>query len=133
MPLHGRSFVQIDVDVTQSSDNPMERIQTAISRKNVKDAIVKMSIDALPVQRTSISERQIRTLLEGAGAAFVARILVNVPRADGVTSMNMNRHDRLPTPVEALEMFLRRDDISAEERHILLAMGQSLMDDDSTQ
>ena len=47
--------------------------------------------------------------------------------------MNMNRHDRLPTPVEALEMFLRRDDISAEERHILLAMGQSLMDDDSTQ
>lgn len=132
MPLHGRPFVQIDVDVTQSGENPMERIQTAITRKNVKDAIVKMSIEALPVQRTSISERQIRMLLEGAGAAFVARILVNVPRTDGVASMNMNRHDRLPTPVEALEMFLRRDDISVAERHILLAMGQSLMDD-STQ
>ncbi len=132
IPLHGRPFVHIEVDVTQSGEQPMDRIYTALTRKDVKDAIVKVTIDALPVQRSMISERQIRIVLEGAGAAFVARVLVHVPRTDGLASVNMNRQDRLPTPVEALEIFLRRDDISDDERRILLAMGQSIMDE-STQ
>jgi exonuclease SbcD len=129
IPLAARPFVEIAVDVQQIGDSSvMDRIQLAIERKDVKNAVVKVVIDALPAQRALISDRQIRVWLEGLGAAYVARITVVLPRQiatpDGVQRVNT---DGLPTPIEALEEYLVRHGISESERAALLALGREIM------
>lgn len=128
IPLAARPFVEISIDVRQSGTEVMERIQLAIERKNVKDAVVKVVIDALPEQRTVISDRQIRIWLEGSGAAYVARIAVVVPRQNATPDGNQRVvANGLPTPYEALDEYLVRNGTSDSERTMLLALGQEIM------
>lgn len=126
IPLATRPFVEIEVDVTQSDAQVMERIQIAIERRDVTQAIVKVLINALPEQRALVNERQIRLLLEGAGAAYVVRITVLVPRTTGAVASALTT-PTLPTPYEALKAYLERSGISASEQTALLALGQAIM------
>ncbi len=123
--LQTRPFVEIEVDVKASVD-VMERIQVAIERKTLTQAIVKVSIDALPTQRSQIHEPTIRKWLESAGVAYVTRINVTMPRIDARPTAR-KFGDRLPTPVEALEAYLEQDAIPEAERAVLLNLGKTYM------
>ena len=102
IPLQTRPFVEIEVDVKTAAD-VMDRIQTAIERKTLTNAIVKVAIDAEPTQRSQIHEPTIRKWLETAGVAYITRIIVTIPRIEARPTLR-KFGDRLPTPAEALEI-----------------------------
>lgn len=128
VPLASRPFVEISVDAQQSGDTPMERIELAISRKTLTDAIVKIEITVAPVQKSLVSERQIRQLLELAGAAHVARIIIETPEQKEGRIVDNMRSDDIPTPMVALEKYLRQKEQSEQELALILELGRTIIE-----
>jgi DNA repair protein SbcD/Mre11 len=62
-----RAFVSIEVNV-KSSDAPLEKIEEAISKKDIQDAIVRVRIDCTTEQRKEILQKDVQKFLTGASA-----------------------------------------------------------------
>jgi len=58
-----RPFVEIDVDATQSGENPTETILAAIKKQSIDNAIVKLSYKILSEQQAALRETEIRAAL----------------------------------------------------------------------
>lgn len=128
MPLASRPFIEITVDAQQSGDMPMERIELAISRKTLTDAIVKLEITVAPAQKTLVNERHIRQLLEQAGVAHVARIIIETPEQKEGRIVDNMRSDDIPTPMVALEKYLRQKEQSEQELAVILELGRAIIE-----
>lgn len=126
-PLSARPFVSIEHDVRSSAD-PMGLVRALISRHDLRQAVVRVELQATREQAALLREDEIRTLLEEAGAFFVAAVTIQVERtgrrrfagaeealADGLT------------PRRALEIYLRAK--GTDERRItaLLAAADELL------
>jgi exonuclease SbcD len=128
VPLASRPFIEITVDVQQSGDTPMERIELAISRKTLTDAIVKLEITVAPAQKSLVSERQIRQLFVQAEVAHVARIVIETPEQKENRKVDVTRSDDIPPPLVALEKYLRKKEQSEQELALILELGRTIIE-----
>jgi exonuclease SbcD len=128
VPLASRPFIEITVDVQQSGDTPMERIELAISRKPLTDAIVKLEITVAPAQKSLVSERQIRQLFVQAEVAHVARIVIETPEQKENRKVDVTRSDDIPPPMVALEKYLRKKEQSEQELALILELGRTIIE-----
>ena len=128
VPLASRPFIEITVDVQQSGDTPMERIELAISRKTLTDAIVKLEITVAPAQKALVNERQIRQLFVQAEVAHVARIVIETPEQKENRKVDVTRSDDIPPPMVALEKYLRKKEQSEEELALILELGRTIIE-----
>jgi exonuclease SbcD len=128
VPLDSRPFVEIAVDVQQSGEFPMERVELAITRKTLTDAVVKIEITVDPAQKALVSERQIRQWCEQAGVAHVARIIIETAAQKESRIVDVTRTDDIPTPMVALEKYLRKKEQSEQELALILDLGRTIIE-----
>jgi exonuclease SbcD len=104
--LAARPFVSIEKDVRASSD-PLDQIVTLIGRHDLRQAVVRVEVQATREQAALLREEDIRARLEDAGAFVVAAITITVERS------SRRRYGAEPelmagiTPRRALEIYLR--------------------------
>ncbi|NJN66610.1 MAG: exonuclease SbcCD subunit D [Chloroflexaceae bacterium] len=124
-----RPFVRITVDIRGSSD-PQERIVTAIKRHDIREAVVRVEIQATREQASLLQELSIRDQLVEEGAFVVAAVAVEVPQetrrrfaeADQETISGM-------TVSRALEWYLQTKNYPPERVAALLAAADELLPD----
>ena len=105
--LRARPFVSIEKDVRPISD-PLAAVATLIGRAELREAVVRVELQATREQAALLREEELRRLLEQAGAFYIAAISVNVERSErrryaGVEQELLSGL----TPRRALELYLR--------------------------
>lgn len=127
--LAARPFITVDVDVRGSAE-PQARVATAISKRNLHDAVVRVRVEATAEQAALLRTDEIQTQLDQAEAFSVAAIAIDVERGTrgrlGDTGQDLL--DGL-TPRRALELYLESKNISDDRRTDLLAAAQELFDE----
>jgi DNA repair protein SbcD/Mre11 len=116
--LAARPFVTVSVDVRDVPD-PQARVMTAIERRPVRDAVVRVKIDARAEQTRLLRTDEIRDQLDAAGAFFVAAVAIEVERTGRGNRLGAGDAAILEglTPRKALELYLRaKTPPLAEER-----------------
>lgn len=105
--LAARPFITIAVDVRQSSD-AHTRVSTAIAKRDVHGAVVRVQILATAEQAAQLRTSDIQRELDEAGASFVAAVAVDVERANR-SRLGEAAQELLDglTPRKALELYLR--------------------------
>jgi exonuclease SbcD len=104
--LAARPFVSIEGDVRPSSD-PLGLVTTLIGRHDLRQAVVRVEIQATREQAALLREEEIRARLEEAGAFVIAAVTITVERT------SRRRYGAEPelmegiTPRRALELYLR--------------------------
>lgn len=104
--LAARPFVTIALDLTPSSD-PQERVAAAIARHNLRDAVVRLELQASREQAVLLNEETMRQQLREAGAFVVAAINIVVERTARRRLAGADELLEGLTPRKALELFLR--------------------------
>lgn len=104
--LAARPFVTIALDLTPSSD-PQERVAAAIVRHNLRDAVVRLELQASREQAVLLNEETMRQQLREAGAFVVAAINIVVERTARRRLAGADELLEGLTPRKALELFLR--------------------------
>jgi exonuclease SbcD len=131
MKLAARPFVTLDVDVRQSPD-PQSRVLLAIEKHDLREAVVRVRVQALAEQSERIRRDDLRAQIEQAGAFHAATIAVEVERS-GRGRLIAEGQDPLEgmTPRRALEVFLRSKTPALSETRIaaLLAAADELLAD----
>jgi DNA repair protein SbcD/Mre11 len=129
--LAARPFVTIAVDVRDVPD-PQARVEAAIAKRDVKDAVVRLKIEARAEQSSLLRSDELRARLDEAGVFFVAAVAVEVERS-GRTRLSQNGGDVLEglTPRKALELYLRAKTPPLAEERItaLLSAADELFSD----
>ncbi|RRR76744.1 MAG: exonuclease SbcCD subunit D [Candidatus Viridilinea halotolerans] len=127
--LAARPFVSITKDVRASSD-PLEQVRTLIGRHDLREAVVRVELQAEREQVPQLREERIRELLEAAEAFFIAAIKINVERSgrNRLAGMDQELLDGL-TPRRALELYLqsKQPPVTAPRTKALLAAADELL------
>jgi DNA repair protein SbcD/Mre11 len=125
--LAARPFVTVAVDVRNSVE-PQARVALAIEKHNLRDAVVRVKVDALPDQAAQIRTDTIQEQLELAGAFNVAGISIDVERANRGRLAEADRDvlDGL-TPRRALELYLQAKNTPEDRLAALLAAADELL------
>lgn len=105
--LDARPFVSIEHDVRPSSE-PLKLVETLIRRQDLRQAVVRVELEATREQALVLREEAIARLLEEAGAFAVAAINVRAERS-GRRRLAGAEEELLGglTPRRALELYLR--------------------------
>lgn len=125
--LAARPFVTIDVDVRNSAQ-PQARVIAAIEKHNLRDAIVRVKIEAAPSQVSLLRTDEIGRQIEAAGSFQIAAIAIDVERSNRGRLASTER-DLLEdlSPRRALELYLRTKNISEERIAALLLAADELL------
>lgn len=127
--LPARPFISIEVDV-RNQPNPAARITTAIERQNLQEAVVRVLIQATREQSAILSEEQIRSQLEEAGAFLVASVSIEVAREERGRYSNVEQELMGGlTPRRALELYLQSKQLDPARIATLLAAHDELVGD----
>lgn len=126
--LDARPFVSIEHDVRASSD-PLGLVRTLIGRHDLRQAVVRVELEATREQALALREEAVAQLLEEAGAFAVAAVTVKVERSG--RRRLAGAEDELMgglTPRRALELYLRSKQPPLAEARIaaLLAAADEL-------
>lgn len=105
--LDARPFVSIEHDVRPSSD-PLGLVATLIGRQDLRQAVVRVELEATREQALGLREEAIRQLLEQAGAFAIAAITLKVERS-GRRRLAGAEEELVGglTPRRALELYLK--------------------------
>lgn len=127
--LQARPFVSIEKDLRPLSD-PLGAVATLIERQELREAVVRLELQATREQAAMLREEELRRLLTEAGAFHIAAVNVNVERVErrryaGVEQELLSGL----TPRRALELYLRskQPPLSPERIAALLAAADELM------
>ncbi len=127
LPVAARRFVTVEVDVRQATD-PVERIMRAIEKRPLADAVVRVLVQCTAAQRPLIQDRQIREVVEGAGAFWVAAVALDVERSTrGRFAEVASELQGGLSPRRALELYLRTRGIEGTRQEQLLSAADELM------
>lgn len=128
VPLAARPFVSIERDLRRSSD-PVQALQTAIERHNLRDAVVRVEVELTHEQAALLREEQVREWLRAADAAVIAAIVFKVerPARQRFAGVAEALGEGL-TPLKALELYLKSKQVPPQRITQLLAAAQELMD-----
>ncbi|MFO7166948.1 MAG: exonuclease SbcCD subunit D [Chloroflexota bacterium] len=128
--LAARPFVTIEVDVRDTPD-PQARVMTAIERREVRDAVVRVKVEARAAEAGQLRAEEIRERLEELGAFFIAAVAIEVERTTRTGRLAGYDGDLLEglTPRKALELYLRTKTppISEERIAALLSAADELL------
>jgi DNA repair protein SbcD/Mre11 len=126
--LNARPFVTIELDLTKTSDAP-ERIATAIRRHDLRDAVVRLELQASREQRDQLNEEQIRLQVREAGAFVIAAINIVVERTARRRIAGAEELLEGLTPRKALELYLKNKQppLAPERIAALLAAADELI------
>ncbi|HWQ15732.1 MAG TPA: exonuclease SbcCD subunit D [Roseiflexaceae bacterium] len=121
--LAARPFVTIAVDVRDVPE-PQARVAAAIERRNVRDAVVRVKVQARAEQAGLLRADEIRQQLEAAGAFFVAAVAIEAERQSRGPRPGLDG-DLLEglTPRKALELYLRAKTPALSEERIAALLG----------
>jgi DNA repair protein SbcD/Mre11 len=127
--LRARPFVSIEKDLRAISD-PLGAVATLVRRAELREAVVRVELEATRQQAPGLREEEIRGLLEEAGAFHIAAVNVQVERSErrryaGVEQELMSGL----TPRRALELYLRQKQppLAPERIAALLAAADELI------
>ena len=122
-----RPFVRIAVDVRGSSD-PQERIVTAIQRHDVREAVVRVEVQATREQATLLQELPIRDRLVEAGAFVVAAVVFEVQQETRSRFAEAEQEvmGGMTVP-RALELYLKAKNYAPERIATLLTAADELL------
>jgi exonuclease SbcD len=106
-----------------------ERITIAINRHNLREAVVRLELQATREQRDQLNEEQLRQQLREAGAFVIAAININVERTARRRIAGAEALLDGLTPRKALELYLKNKQppLSAARIATLLAAADELM------
>ncbi|MBX0328645.1 exonuclease SbcCD subunit D [Oscillochloris sp. ZM17-4] len=126
--LAARPFVSIEKDVRASSD-PLGVIATLIERQDLRQAVVRVEVQATREQAATLREEEIRARLEQAGAFVIAAVTISVERASRRRYGDSSELMEGITPRRALEIFLGGKQPPLDPRRIaeLLAAADELI------
>ncbi|HEX9440387.1 MAG TPA: DNA double-strand break repair protein Mre11, partial [Roseiflexaceae bacterium] len=124
--LAARPFVTIAVDV-RNSPEPQARVAVAIEKRDLRDAVVRVKIEARAEQAPLLRTDEIQRQLEAAGAFNIAAIAIEVEQANRGRLGETDR-DLLEglTPRRALELYLHSKNTPDERLADLLAAAEEL-------
>ena len=127
VPVHPRPFRTVKVNVAEVAD-PMEQIHSAINKRDLSGAVVRIIISALNEQRVLIDEVAIRRWLEEQDVATIASVHIDVERSQRsrYAAVADEFHDGM-TPRRALELYLQAQKMSNTRRERLLATAETLI------
>jgi DNA repair protein SbcD/Mre11 len=127
VPLQARPFVRIDVDVTTYPDSPTERVLTAIERRTLQGAVVSVIVTISEAGKALFSYLQVRTALSAAGAAHIARVVLETPQQKIDRTTSPDHSGDIPAPAEALRQYLEKQQLPATELAALMDMGLTII------
>ncbi len=117
-----RRFVTIDCDCRQAAD-PTNEVLAAISRREVKDAIVRVRVELRPDQEAGLKERTIRAALtEAYDVAAISRSVEGAVRSRW-GAINVEAL----TPMEQLELYFRSSQTPETQMKGLLAAADAII------
>jgi DNA repair protein SbcD/Mre11 len=118
MKLAARPFITIDVDARNAPD-PQARALMAIEKQNLRDAVVRVRVQARAEQADLLRSDDLREAAEQAGAAVVAAVAIDLERG-GRSRLAPDGQDPLEglTPRRALELYLRSKTPALSESRI---------------
>jgi exonuclease SbcD len=124
--LAARPFVTVEVDV-RGSPEPQARVAAAITKRGLRDAVVRVKIMARAEQAPLLRIDEIQRQLEEAEAFSVAAIAIEVERA-GRGRLGEAGSDLLEglTPRRALELYLHSKNTPEDRLADLLAAAEEL-------
>ncbi len=112
IPTDARKFLTITLDLKATDENPTKTVVDEISKHEVKDKIVRITIDIPADLQTNIQIDQIRKALKDAN--FIAGISRNVERRERQKIDGTDAVEKL-TPVEALQKYFEAKKYSKEK------------------
>ncbi len=127
--LDARPFVSIEKDVRAISD-PLAAVAQLINNQDLRQAVVRVELEATREQTALLREDAIRQLLEQAGAFVVAAVTIKVERS-GRRRYAGAEQELLTglTPRRALELYLKskQPPVAPERISALLAAADELI------
>lgn len=123
VPVDCRKFTTIHVDVRQAKDDPMTKIQDTLEAYFLKDAVVRVIIDATEENDPLIEDRSIQQTLREA--AYVAGIIHKVEWSRRSRIRQENIESLLP--LEALSLYFESVEIESARREELLKHAEALI------
>jgi exonuclease SbcD len=124
--LAARPFMTVAVDV-RNSPEPQARVATAIEKRELRGAVVRVKVEARADQAPLLRTDEIQRQLEAAGAFSIAAIAIEVERPNRGRLGEADR-DLLEglTPRRALELYLRSKNTPDDRIADLLAAAEEL-------
>lgn len=125
--LDARPFVSIEHDLRNSSD-PLGLVTTLIGRHDLRQAVVRVELQATVEQSALLREDEIRRMLEEAGAFVIASVKIQIERTARRRFAGAEQELLSGlTPRRALELYLRAKNIDPARIAALLAAADELM------
>ena len=107
-----RKFIHINMDLKANDENPTKIILAEIEKREIKEAIVKITLD-IPIDlNKEIEMDKIKKAL--TEAFFVAGISRNIERKERIKLENQPEIERL-SPIEALQAYFKAKHYSPEK------------------
>jgi DNA repair protein SbcD/Mre11 len=131
--LSARPFVTIAVDVRNSAE-PQARVAAAIEKRDLRNAVTRVKVDARADQAPLLRTDEIQRQLEEAGVFDIAAIAIEVERATRGRLGDAGQ-DLLEglTPRRALELYLRSKNTPDDRIADLLAAAEELFTEYSSE
>jgi antitoxin component HigA of HigAB toxin-antitoxin module len=119
--------VRIDVDVTADTEYPTERVIQAIERHTLTDVVVAVVVTIATEIRALFSYQMVRSALQNAGVAHIARIVLETPEQKQQRITTNEHTGDIPDPVTALRQYLEKQNHSVTELAALMELGTELI------
>jgi len=113
--------------VTAEPEYPTERVIQAIERHTLTDVVVAVVVTIDTETRALFSYQQVRTALQNAGVAHIARIVLETPEQKQKRITTNEHTGDIPDPVTALRQYLEKQNHSATELAALMELGTELI------
>lgn len=112
IPTPCRKFLSIEVNLAPADHKPTQTILDAISKQEIKDTIVRITINIPADLEENIEMDKIKKAL--SSAHYIAGIARNVERKERIKIDGQEEVERL-TPVEALQSYFKAKKFSLEK------------------
>jgi len=126
-PLQARPFVRIDVDIPADTEFPTEAVIRVIERHSLHDAVVAVVITIGDAGQAMFSFPLVRAAIMNAGAAHIARIVLETPEQKQKRVVTNDEAGDIPDPVTALQQFLAMQNHTPSELAALLELGTEVI------
>lgn len=123
--VQARSFVTIDVAVTEADLDPTGVVVRAIGRHHVTGAVVRVSVAVPASMETFIQEHEIRKALEDYGAHTIAAVTRVVARTQRTRLGGVYLESK--SPQEALRLYWQSAQVTTERADQLALYADRLM------
>jgi antitoxin component HigA of HigAB toxin-antitoxin module len=113
--------------VTADTEYPTERVIQAIERHTLTDVVVAVVVTIDTEIRALFSYQQVRSALQNAGVAHIARIVLETPEQKQQRITTNEHTGDIPDPVTALRQYLEKQNHSVTELAALMELGTELI------